>query len=267
MARTRRGYWSQCCSAFRGVTGGSLYHHCRLPLRSWFYVALLMADLPMGVSVAFIARQLGITHKAAWRMINALRVHMAALETPRRVGGPGRRVYCDETRLRVAGRPVSLFGLTDGENLVVKIVPDRSRKSLFPIIEQSVVAGSVIVTDNYSTYRSLDVMGWHHRRINHSTNGWMNAEGDCNAPIERVWSSLKRQLLGATGQIEDAQLWKFIKDFLFRYHARATPHEMFWRLVSSYPPKERYDQAVLRAEVDAREYPVTERRPAMSAMS
>lgn len=101
-------------------------------------------------------------------------------------------------------------------------------------------------------YSSLSESGWDHRRVNHSTSSWTNAEGDCNNPIERVWSSLKRQLSGATGQIEDKQLWKFIKDFLFRYHSRRAPDELFWRIVSTYPPKERYDPTVLREEIDVR---------------
>lgn len=251
-ANTRKGYWSQCCSAPKAITGGSIFHHTRLPLRSWLYLMLLMVDLPMGPSVHFVTRQLGISHKAAWRILDAIRWHMAAVEVPRRVGGRGIKVYCDEACLRAGGNHVNLFGLTDRENVAIKIVPDRSRAVLFPIINECVLPGSLIITDTFPTYGGLRAAGWEHHTVNHSTRTWVNEYGETTTPIEVIWSALKRQLLGSRGQIRDIDLWKFIKEFLFRYHGHLVPGEAFWRLASSYPGKWRYDKAQLRAEVDAR---------------
>lgn len=92
--------------------------------------------------------------------------------------------------------------------------------------------------------------GWTHRTVSHSSGMWTNQYGDTSAPIESVWKSLKRELRGSTGQIARHDLWKFLKQFLFRHHARLHPDEGFWTLISTFPPIGRYDSAVLRREVD-----------------
>lgn len=54
------------------------------------------------------------------------------------------------------------------------------------------------------------------------------------------------------GQIAQNDLWKYIKHFLFKFHAQSDPVGAYWRLVSNYPPAERYAEENLRREVDCR---------------
>lgn len=251
---SRSSFHCPLCWRIEGVRAQSIFKGTRMPVRTIFYAMLLMLDVPGGASTPFLRRQLGVSHKAAWALANKIRIHMAALETPRVIGGPGQTVWIDETAIRLQGEAqlTSIFGMADSRNLFLSVVPDRKSSTLVPILENGVGAGSVIVTDAFSAYRSLERLGWEHYRLNHSRGVWADEEGHATARIELVWRWLKRQIAGRTGQIAQDQLWKHIKQFLYQYHARGNPAEAYWRLISTYPPLGRYREEALRREVDCR---------------
>ena len=63
---------------------------------------------------------------------------------------------------------VAVFGiLKRGGRVYTKMIPNTSRAVLMPIIKAKVKLDSVVYTDTYVTYDSLDVSGFHHHRINH----------------------------------------------------------------------------------------------------
>lgn len=253
MAR-RSSFHCPLCWRIEGVRAQSIFKGTRISVRKTFYAMLLMLDLPGGASIQFLQRQLGLSHRAAWALANRIRLHMAALETPRMIGGPGQTVWIDETAIRLQGEAqlTSIFGMADLRNLFLRVVPDRKSSTLIPLIEKGVARGSEIVTDAFSAYRRLEHLGWKHYRLNHSRGIWADEEGHATARIELVWRWLKRQIAGSTGQIAHDQLWKHIKQFLYQYHARENPAEAYWRLISTYPPLDRYREETLRREVDGR---------------
>lgn len=163
---------------------------------------LLMADLPGNASVGFLSRQLGITRKSAVGLSNRIRLHMTALETPRTVGGWGRPVWIDETFIRLQGEISStcIFGMKDERSLSLHIVPDRRALTLQTLIEETVISGSVLITDDFSSYRRLERLGWKHHRLNHSKRIWSDGEGRSTASIDLVWCWLKRDLAGRTAR-------------------------------------------------------------------
>lgn len=249
---SRSSYYCPACWTIEGVRAQTTFKGTRVPVRTLFYAMLLMVHLPGNASIGFLKRQLGMSHKGAHALADRIRVHMAALEVPRIVGGPGQMVYIDETLVRLQGEAwgTCIFGMTDKRSLFLSVLPDRRASTILPLIEQFVAPGSVIVTDECSSYRRLAKQGWVHHRLNHSRGVWTDQEGRTNASIELVWRWLKRQLAGGTGQIAHEHLWKHIKQFLYKFHARQNPAEAYWRLISTYPPLERYQEDVLRREVD-----------------
>ena len=246
----------------------TIFRSTSVPVRKIFYAMLLMADLPGNTSVRFLSRQLGISVKSARALSNRIRLHMAALEFPRTVGGWGKPVWIDETFIKLQGEISStcIFGMKDDRNLSLHVVPDRRALTLQTLIEETIVSGSILISDDFSSYRSLERLGWKHHRLNHSKRIWSDGEGRSTASIDLVWRWLKRDLAGRTGQIAQDDLWKYLKHFLFKFHAQADPVEAYWRLVSSYPPAERYAEENLRREVDCRwrwprDYPPSTTRP------
>ena len=74
-------------------------------------------------------------------------------------------------RGRGAAGKVVVFGiLKRGGKVYTKIVEDTKTNTLLPIIQRKVPVDSIVYTDCYRSYNALDVSGFHHYRINHSTH-------------------------------------------------------------------------------------------------
>ena len=252
--RSAKKYFCADCRKIKGTRSSTAFKDTKIPVRSIFYAMLLMLEMPGHTSAMFFQRQLGISGQAAVRLLDRLRLHIAALEFVRVIGGPGRTVWIDETLVKRRGQraPTCVFGITDSENLFLKIVPNRRAQTVLPLIEEAVAPGSVIVTDGFRSYDRLSDLGWAHHCVNHSKGMWKDEAGRTTAPIDSVWRWLKRQVGGTNGPASDDKMWSHIKQFLYKFHARADPSAAFWKLVSTYPPPERSCPDLLRAEVDGR---------------
>jgi transposase-like protein len=99
-------------------------------------------------------------------------------------------------------------------------------------VRQSVVPGSVVVTDGLQPYRVLPAAGYVHRRKVVRGSG---DNPDALLPRgHRVTSLLKRWLLGThRGRVERAHLPYYLDEFTFRFNRRTFRHRgmLFNRLV------------------------------------
>jgi transposase len=126
----------------------------------------------------------------------------------------GRRKY-----LRGRGGPgkVAVFGiLKRGGRVCTKMIPNVSSAVLMPIIKAKIQPDSVVYTDTFSSYNSLDVSGFHHHRINHrqafATKGSNHING-----IENFWNQTKRHLRRYNG-IPKHRFHLFLKECEWRFN-------------------------------------------------
>ena len=61
-----------------------------------------------------------------------------------------------------------------------------------PVITRKIVPDSVVYTDSYYSYNTLDVSDFHHHRVNHSTD-FAKGKNHING-IENFWNQAKRVL-------------------------------------------------------------------------
>ena len=67
------------CGKQTSVTAGTIMHHSKLPLTTWFWAAYLMATHSNGISALQLQRQLALgSYKSAWLMAAKLRRSMVA---------------------------------------------------------------------------------------------------------------------------------------------------------------------------------------------
>lgn len=206
----------------------------------WFYALLLVATSPTGISGKFLMRHLGITEKAAWRMLWLIKLHVQAVSTDLSFSGE-LPVEVDETlltglRSQEGGeRKAIVFGLIDGRGVRTVIVPDRKRSTIFPIITQCVPNGSCVVTDSYSSYVTLDKVGYRHEVVNHRKNIWVNGSGYSTARIESYWASLKRSIFATHRHIAYRYLDLYISLHAFRHNARCRGEDPFLAMIDRFP--------------------------------
>jgi transposase len=119
-------------------------------------------------------------------------------------------------RGRGAGGKVPVFGLLKrGGRVYTKIIPDASSRTLMPIIESKVVPDSVVYSDCWKGYNTLDVSEFKHYRINHSKL-FADTHNHING-IENFWNQAKRHLRKFNG-IPRQNFGLFLKECEWRFN-------------------------------------------------
>lgn len=133
-------------------------------------------------------------------------------------------------RGRGAADKMIVFGLLkhDGKVYTV-IVPDTKSCTLMPVIAKKITPDSIVYTDQWRSYNALDVAGFCHHRINHSTH-FANGKNHING-IENFWNQAKRILRKYNG-IPKESFPLFLKECEFRFNYGSPKQQLeilrFW---------------------------------------
>jgi transposase-like protein len=224
---------------------GTIFEKSRTPLQLWFYAIFLFTTSRHGVSAKELQRQLGVTYKTAWRMGSLIREHMAAIDGDIPIGGEGEVVEVDETyvggyKKGAKGRPIDkaiVFGMIErGGDVVVKVVPNVTAKTLHGEIEAHVEKGTEIHADGYRSYNGLDDKGYDLKRITTKEYGkYVGPDGESVNAIENFWRHLKCSIIGTHNNVSPKHLERYAKEFEYRFNRRMRPETMLGELLSRFP--------------------------------
>lgn len=238
--KSERAYSCQWCGHHLHPTVGTLFEKSRTSLQLWFYAIYLFTATRHGVSGKELQRQLGVTYKCAYRMGQQIREHMADVDGETPLSG---HVEIDETyiggkrpgkRGRGASGKTVIFGMMqrDGD-VMTHVVPDVRRKTLHPIIDENVEAGSTISTDELKSYNGLNHSGYDHKTVNHSIGEYVNGDTHVNS-MEGYWAHLKKSIRSTHIHVSGKHLSKYAKEFEYRFNSRKNPELMFPELISTF---------------------------------
>ena len=186
------------------------------------------------VTARTAADLLGINRRTAILFYHKIRQVIAAqldLQAEEVLGG---EIELDESyfggarkgkRGRGATGKVIVFGILKREDKVfTKVVSDTNTDTLMPIIIRKIAPDSIVYTDCYRSYNALDVSGFHHHRINHSTHFAEQKHNHING-IENFWNQAKRVLRKYNG-IPKQNFNLFIKECEFRFNYGTPKQQM-----------------------------------------
>lgn len=221
---------------------GTIFADSHTPLAKWFYATYLFTTTRHGVPAKELQRQLGVSYPTAFRMAHLIRKHMGMVDGDPPLAG---HVEADETFLGGKQHGVKgshgkgsnkavVFGMLERNgDVMTRIVPDVSRKTLEAHIVRNVEKGSTISTDEWRSYRQLGRIGYKHGAVNHSKDEWVRGAHHTNS-LEGFWSMLKRSIRGTHVHVSAKHLAKYLGEFEFRYNLRHSPEVMFLRLLASF---------------------------------
>jgi len=240
----RRAYACQGCGHHIYPAAGTIFHKSRTKLTIWFFAMYLMTSTRHGVAAKEIERQTGVTYKCAWRICHELRKLMAATDAQRGpIGGKGKHVEVDETlvggRLRHHGKgkhrlnKTTVFGIVERDGRVIAgPVPDETKYTLEPIINENVIPGTTISSDGHYAYRDLG-KAYDFGFVNHDAKEYVRGIHNTNS-IEGHWSQLKRSIKGTHVHISSKHAWKYIAEFSYRRNMRHSHWGMFNLLIQAF---------------------------------
>ena len=119
-------------------------------------------------------------------------------------------------RGRGAPGKVPVFGLLKrGGKVYTQVILDAKSGTLMPIIHTKVVPDSIVYSDCWGAYNSLDTQGFRHFRINHSKL-FADKKNHING-IENFWNQAKRHLRKFNG-VPKEHFWLFLKECEWRFN-------------------------------------------------
>jgi transposase-like protein len=235
----RRAYACQGCGHHIYPCAGTIFHKSRTKLTHWFFAMYLMTSTRHGVAAKEIERQIGVTYKCAWRMCHELRKLMASADANH--GGPlSGHVEIDETLVggvakggptqRLSNKTTVLGMLERNGKLVAGPIPDASAYE--GIIDENVIPGSTISTDEWRAYSDLS-RGYTHGTVNHSAKEYVRGIHHVNS-LESHLSLFKRAVKGTHVHISSKHAWKYVSEFSYRRNMRHSHWAMFNLLVQAF---------------------------------
>jgi len=215
---------------------GTIYEDSPIPLDKWLTATWMLTNCKNGVSSYEIARDVRVTQKSAWFMLQRIRLAMQDDFFGKKLGtGPDSEVEVDETfiggkaRNMHKSRRQALTGRIDDDKAVVvgfmerggkvrtQIVTQRRKHNLQPLVREQVEAGAAIYTDALKAYIGLD-NNYEHAVVDHAVE-YVHGRVHTNT-LENFWSLVKRGLHGTYVSVEPFHLFRYLDEQMFRFNNR-----------------------------------------------
>ena len=222
-------FWCQDCKERFSVRTGTVLEESRLPLRKWVIAIYLHLTSLKGVSSMKLHRDLDVTQKTAWFMLQ--RIRKAWESDDKLFAGP---VEIDETYMGrkelnkrkskklKAGRgtvgKTAVVGAKDRKTNKVKakVAKDTDAKTLQKFVADTVAKGATVYTDDAAAYNGIP---FDHASVRHSVGEFVRDMAHTNG-IESFWSMLKRAHKGVYHKISAKHLQRYVNEFAGRHGVR-----------------------------------------------
>lgn len=240
--KTRQNlYYCTKCKYRTSVTAGTIFQDTRCPLKMWFVAMWYVVSQKNGVSALGLQGILGLTrYETVWMWLHRLRIAMVRPGRDRLSG----TVEVDESYIGgkrkgkrgrgAVGKSLVLIADESKDNHIGRSrlcrVSDASAMSLMQTVEECIEPGSIVCTDDWTSYNGLNSKGYTHIVVRQSAD-----VGENLLPLaHRTISLLKRWLLVThQGAIHQSHLDYYLDEFTFRFNRRTSRSrgKLFYRLV------------------------------------
>jgi transposase-like protein len=225
---TRKGGFYRCnpCSLDFTVRTGTIFERSHVPLHKWIYAMYLLVTARKGISSMQLAKEIGITQKSAWFVLQRLREACGKDATILRgiveidevyIGG---REHNKHMKVRIVGdrgipAKVAVVGMRErGGRTKAMPVDSVGARAMEQLAFEHIEKGSVICTDENQSYVGLR-KDYAHRTVNHGLGQYSN-NGMTTNSVESVFAVLRRGLHGVYHKASHKHLHRYVNEFAWR---------------------------------------------------
>ncbi len=237
------------CQKQFSIKVGTIFEDSPIGLDKWLCAMFLIANCKNGVSSYEIGRDIKVTQKSAWFMLQRIRhaMHTGTFEKlsgeveadETFIGGKARNMHAAKRAEKIKGRgpegKAIVMGVIErGGEVRATVVPTRRKGDVQAHVREHVAAGAALYTDALKSYEGLDE--FQHQVIDHAVS-YVEGKIHTNS-MENFWSLVKRQLHGTYISVEPFHLFRYIDEQAFRFNKRhTTDADRFVQLCSNVAGK------------------------------
>ena len=226
----------------------TIFENSKISLQKWLWALFAFSSRKKGISSYQLTRELDITQKTAWFMLNRIRYTFdqpnfikemlkGVVEIDEMfIGGKNKNRHWNKKVPNSQGRSckdkIPVWGAIErGGVLIAKATSDNKQSTLVPMVRDNIKAGSNVYSDELPAYEILGKW-FKHEIVNHKTKQYVNGNVSTNT-IESAWAPFKRSVYGIYHNISRKHAQKYVDEITFRYNTR------------KYEEKERFDLVLL----------------------
>ncbi len=226
------------------VKTSTIFDNTKMELQKWFMAIWLVTSHKKGISSLQLGRDLGITQKSAWFMLQRIRncfglnddnadklqgeVEIDETYVGGKQGNRSAKIRMDKSEeTKEQYKKSAVLGMVErGGNLKAMHVKDASELSLLPPIVNNISYDAKLYTDELKSYNKLERV-YDHKTVKHGKGEYVRGRVNTNS-IESFWALLKRGIYGIYHFTSKKHLQFYVDEFVFRYNTRkGTESERF----------------------------------------
>lgn len=245
--RFKNGIKFKCRSCREPFTAkmGTIFQSSKLPMVKWYMAIYLIASHKKGIPSTQLARDLGVTQKTAWFMLQRIRESMKQNDEKMEgvlqidecfVGGKNKNRHVDK-KVKYGGKGRSfadkmpVLGIINQETGEARtiVIPNVEVASIEPQLRKHIETGSMIYSDEHGYG---DLKGYTHKSINHAGKCFRIGDVTTNK-VENLWSHFKRTIFGIYHYVSFKHLQRYANEITFRFNTRLYSTEERMKLLFS----------------------------------